>query len=274
MTKEEGVSLNPETFLLGGGLVDDIVATWDLVEFCMFDYMGKAAAVPAIHISMTDQATEGSHDQYYSVGRAQDWTPSDDGKKLIAIGSATGIRSTSNGGILLASAVNARFPVDQLGDDISVMVGTVAHMIRVPAPKRPSLAKQKNEDGSDRESTILIVDEIVSLPGEKKAAKAIPKKAAKAPAGVPKAAKAAAKPAPAPAEEADDDMVADAMNFVMEVVAEAGGSAAKKTFPARVFKDLKENPNKVAISKMVFDDNFLGGEDVPWEYAAGIVTMG
>lgn len=274
MAKEAGVSINPENFLLGGGLVDDANMVWDLVEFTMFDYGGKAAPAPAIHISMTDQESGEQHDQYYSVGRAQDWTPSEDGKRLVAIGSASGIRGNSNGGILLASAVNAGFPVDQLSDDISVMQGTVAHMIRVPAPKRPGLAKQKNADGSDRESTILTVDEILSLPGEKKAVKGQPKK--KAPAGAPKTTKAAA-PAPAPTEGEGgegDDLASVAVEFVINAAVEAGGSIAKKSLPSKVFKDLKDNPNKAAISKMVFDDTFLGGEGVPWEYADGVVTMG
>ena len=98
------------------------------------------------------------------MGNPNDWLPSDDGSQLVAVGGVTGIRATSNGGIFIKALVDAGFPVDKIGDDITILDGLQAHVIRIPAPKRAGLKKDKKKDFED---TILIVGEIKALPWEK-----------------------------------------------------------------------------------------------------------
>ena len=40
MAKNEGMSLNPEDFTEGGGLIDDVNVTWNKVRFEMFCGIG------------------------------------------------------------------------------------------------------------------------------------------------------------------------------------------------------------------------------------------
>ena len=163
MAKEVGVSLNPESFVEGGGLLDDVDVTIKEARFIMFDYEGKSpVAVPALKITF-DPGDGELVTQCWSMGKATDWQPSKDGKKLIPIGSATAIVKTSNGGIFITSLINASFPSDRLADgDISCIEGLEAHVIRTPAPERTGIEGQK------KNATILIIDKIIALPGENK----------------------------------------------------------------------------------------------------------
>src|SRR3990167_6088446 len=128
--------LKPSEFVEGGGVVSDVDVGLKEVAFVLWDYNGRAPVRnPAIMAKMVeDEGTE--HVQYWSAGQSKDWMPSEDGKKLVAVGSGSGLNSGSNAGILLTSIVNAGFPEDKIGDDITVFQGMRCHVIRVPAPKR------------------------------------------------------------------------------------------------------------------------------------------
>lgn len=71
---------------------------------------------------------------------------------------------------LLSDSLEAHgFPVDKLETGrADVFKGLKAHMIRVPAPKRSGL---DSADSQGREKTVLVVGEILALPGEKGGAK-------------------------------------------------------------------------------------------------------
>jgi hypothetical protein len=275
MTK--AASLNPETFIEGSGLIDDVDVTLISNKFALFDYNGTVTpGSPSLLVKMQDD--EGNeYDQYYSMGSAKDWMPSEDGSQLLAVGSATSIRISSNGGILLKSLVDAGFPVDKLGDDITILDGTVVHVIRVPAPQRPGVKmtdKQKEREEKYGPATILVVSEIRTLPWDKKTPKGAPKAAAKPvgkPTTKPVAAKTTVKAAPAPEpEEEVSELSEKAINAVMEIL--ANGPAAKKELPAKLFQTMKEDPDRNAIVKMVFDDEFLGSG--PWSYEGGVLSLG
>jgi hypothetical protein len=199
--------------------------------------------------------------QYYSMGSANDWIPSEDGSQLMAVGKASSIRMTTNGGIFLKSLIDAGFPVDKLGDDITVLDGLQAHVIRVPAPKRPGLKRQNREDGKKFEETILIVGEILTLPWEKSKPKGAPAKKT-APKGKAKP-KSKAKPEP----EGD---VNDAATMAVLSILESEGTITKKELPSKIFQTEKENPDRNAIVKAVFDDAFL--EAGPWDYEDGTLV--
>ena len=271
-----GVSLNPENFVEGGGLIDDVDVTFKECSFEMFDYNGTVQpGSPSLKVVMVDD--DGNDmEQYYSMGSANDWIPSEDGSQLVAVGKATSIKVNTNGGILLKSLVDAGFPADKLGDDITILNGLVAHVIRVPAPKRAGVKltdKQKEKEEKYGPPTLLIVGEIKTLPWEKKTPKGAPATKGKPPAGKPaggKAAPAPAKAAPKTAvkeeEAGDDDLNTKAITVVLEIL-EAAGTITKKELPAKIFQQMKTDPDRNAIVKLVFDDEFLGGG--PWTYEDG-----
>ncbi len=260
MAKNQGMSLNPEDFTEGGGLLDDAIVVWNEVKFEMFDYQGKAKAVPALKVGMEDEEGE-THEQYWSMGSANDWSPSADGKMLVAVGSATGIRAGSNGALLLKSLVDSGFPVDKIDDDITVFEGLQCHVIQIPAPKRPGLKSTKpaREDGREFEKTLLVVDEIITLPWDRK-------KPAGAPAKKGVAKKAPAKKGKADAKDDVDGLITKAQDTVLGIVLEQT-EVSKKKLPTLVFAALKDDADRNAIAKLVFDDEFLAGGE--WVYDAG-----
>jgi len=263
MAKNEGVSLNPESFTEGGGLIDDVDAIFKSCSFEMFDYNGKV--IPPVPSLRADLEVDGEEvTQYWSMGSAQDWMPSDDGMQLIAVGKVTGIRASSNGGIFLKSLIDAGFPVDKIGSDISAINGMQAHLIRVPAPKRAGLKKTPRADGREYDDTILTVSEILALPGEKKNPAGKPK-------ATPKGKPAAAAKAAATEEDGGGEVEGKALEAVMAILAEAG-SIAKKDLPAKIFQTMKADPDRNAVVKLVFDDKFLSNG--PWEYADGTLVLG
>jgi len=266
-------SLNPESFTEGGGLIDDVDVTFEECRFEMFDYQGAMAppGSPSLKVVMKTEEDE-KMDQYYSMGAAKDWLPSEDGTQLVSVGSASGIRASSNGGIFLKSLIDAGFPADKIGSDISVIDGLRCHVIRVPEPARSGLKKTKKQEEREEKygpKTILVVSEILTLPWEKEK----PKGKAK-PAGKPAAAKSKAAPAPTPVqEEAEGDGLDSAVNAIMGILAESG-TATKKELPGKLFQVLKDDPNRNEAIKMAFDDDFLADEDRPWTFSDGTLVLG
>jgi len=160
--KEGGASLRPKDQVEGGGLLDNVDATWKEVEFTTWDYAGtRKEAVTALRIAMDIDDGEDA-EQYWSCGGTL--VPSKDGKKLV--GGA--VNKTSNFGILINSLVEAGYPEDKISDDCSVFKGLKCHMVRIPAPKRGGgiPAKTTRTDGREFEKTILVVDSIIKLPWE------------------------------------------------------------------------------------------------------------
>lgn len=256
----EAASLNPEDMVEGGGLVDDVDATITEASFDMFDYNGKVVpGVPSLKAILSVEGDEVT--QFWSMGNAKDWIPSDDGSQLISVGTANGIRLSSNGGIFLKSLIDAGFPADKLGDDITVLGGLEGHFIRVPAPKRNIPGKEK----SKFEETILTISEISKLPWEKTKPKAAPKGKAKA-----TKAKGKAKPKAAPEEDAGD-IGEKTTGAVMEILS-VEGTVEKKALPGIIFKIRKDDEDRNAMVKMVFDEEFLSAG--PWEYDDGVLVMG
>lgn len=262
MTGQVAASLDPSSFVEGGGLIDDVDVDFKSCLFSMFDYNGKISpGVPSLKIDMVMEDDEEAT-QYYSMGSGNDWIPSEDGCQLLAVGKANSIRMTSNGGIFLKSLIDAGFPVDKLGDDITVLDGLKAHVIRVPAPKRPGLKTQDRDDGKNFEKTILIVGEILTLPWEKSKPKGVPASRGKA------VAKGKTTAVPKKAEPKED--MNDAAVMAVLSILESEGTITKKELPSKIFQTEKENPDRNAIVKAVFDDAFL--EAGPWEYEDGVLV--
>ena len=264
MAKEEtGVSLRPSD-MVEGGLLDDVVATVVEARFVMWDYDGKSDSgdVPLLKCTL---ATDDDHevDQYWSAGSAKDWAPSADGKRLIPVGNAKGINLRSNLGVFLTSAINAGFPPEKLEDDISVLDGMVAHFIQVAAPKRSGLPVRAREDGREFEKTILTVDEISKLPWEKgKGGKS--KTTSKSGKG---------KAASSSKDAGDGEVEAKAEEVIVLGLAEAEDAGLKKKeLPGLVLKYAKDFSGRTKLLKVIYDEDFLTGEDRPWVYEDGVIT--
>jgi len=250
----ETAKLSPGSFVEGGGLLDDVDVIFKAVRFTTWDYNGKVpVAVPAIKATM--EVVDGETvEQYWSIGAAKDWSPSEDGKTLVAVGRSTNLVSSANGAILLTSLVNAGFPEDKLIDDISVVEGLEAHVVRVPAPVRVGLKKAARADGKVFDDTVLVVGTINKLPWDKKA----------------KGSKSGKK-----AGGASEDVQAKATEILMNLLAENPDGIAKQSIPGLAFKAISDtDADRNEIVKLVFDDAFLSSDAVPWTYENGTVTLG
>lgn len=246
MAEKKGVSLKPSDQVEGGGLLDNVDCLWKEVRFEMFDYGGTQAETPALRVTIAPE-DGGEVDQYWSCGQAKDWNPSKDGKSLIPVGEAKGLNKSSNASILFQSLIKANFPEDKIGDDVSVFEGMRAHMIRVPAPKRGGLpSTKKREDGREFEKTILVVDKILSLPGEEKAE------------GKPKA---------------DGKLADTTAEAIVAILSENPKGMDKMKLIGALFTHLKKGGMGIAdvnaATRLVRED----AVDGPWKVEGGIYSM-
>lgn len=131
---QQGVSLNPDTFSEGGGAPVQKNLRIQEARYEYFDYEGKANRTFAARLNLVDDAGQ-TYVQRYSVGDPTRWTHSPDGKQAIPMVQGAAITKTSNFGILLAALVNAGFPKEQLGADISVLDNLYAYWDGVPEPE-------------------------------------------------------------------------------------------------------------------------------------------
>jgi hypothetical protein len=249
---------DPSTFAVGGGLLDDVDVVVKEASIAMFDYNGtRPDAVPAILFKIAVKDGE-DVDQYWTVGKASDWMPSEDGKKLVAIGRATQINAGSNGAILLASIVNAGFPAAKISDDISCFDGMGGHVMRVPAPKRAT-PKAPRADGKVFEDTVLTFATITKLPWEKTTSTK----------------KVAAKAQPEAEDEVEDgaDTMEDRLQGVLlEILADAPGGVRKQELPGLIFKKVgAADPQRAAMLQLAFKDDFL--KSGPWTYDKGKISI-
>jgi len=260
MAEKQGVSLKPSDAKEGGGgLIDNIDAVAKEVKFTLFDYQGKAAPVPAIYAKLVDRE-DNEFEQYWSMGSAKDWVPSADGKTLVASGTAEALNAGSNGMIMITSLVNAGFPEDKLGDDISVLTGLDAHWSRVAAPKRTGIAQTARADGKTYEQTILCVDKINKLPWDKLTPTAK--------GGRPKG----GKKEPPPEEGGETDPLEEAVKATVMGLVAAGAMDKTKVIQG-VYAALKSNPQDAAKAvQLVNNDSWLKAG--PWKYEGGKVSLG
>lgn len=264
---------SPESFVEGGGLLDDVDVLFKQVRVKNWDYNGKVAVpVPALELTMEVEGVEGDHVQYYSIGKNTDWQPSEDGCSIVAVGKATGITSSSNAAIFIKSMVDAGFPANKIEDDVRCFENMKAHMTRIPAPKGRTSSATPREDGKTYEQTVLVVGSIISLPWENKgktAAKGKPTTAAAS--GKPTGATQAATTKPAATVTADTgDLDAICTEALLEVLGEKG-TLTKAQIPGAVLPKVKDNPLKNKIVARVFSEDFLNNG--PWTFEGGKVSM-
>ena len=273
-----GVSLRPED-AGEGGLFDDVTVHITKSRFEMFDYNGtQAVPVPSLRLEMQDTTDKTEYNQNYSMGSAKDWTPSSDGTELLYVGSAENpnIKRNTNGMTLITSIMDSGFDADKFGVDISVFENMVCHMQRIPAPKRSGLAKKERDDGKTFDDTILVVDNIVTMPWETKGAPNTGSRKGKA-AGAPKGAadkkrKGGKKDAAASVSSADE-LVEKATDYLLGAVAAAGDDGlAKKELPVLFVREFETDPDRNKLVALVYNDKFF--VDSPFSLENGVITLG
>lgn len=260
-----GVSLKPSDAVEGGGLLDDEDVKVVESKFTMFDYGGKAQPVPALMFKLDRMDDTEPVVQYWSMGKALDWIPSDDGRELVPIGKATQLTVGSNGMLLITSLINAGVPESKLGDDVSIFEGMECHMNRVAAPVRKGLTQKEGQ-------TILTVSKIHKMPWDTPTAKSKG-------GGKRKAAASKGKATAAVASNGAADIEALAIEFILGILANdetmqgfPEGIPKAKLAPEAFAALSSDDPNRSAIVRKVFEDAFLNAG--PWSYAGGKISMG
>ena len=242
------VSLRPSDAVEGGAVPVDKNLVIIGSRFSLWDYMGKAKNTTAAKIDFKDDdGTE--YTQYYSVGDPERFAPSEDGKTLVAVGTAAALSKSSNFVLFMTALVNAGFPENKVGEDISSLEGLKAYYIGQKPPTRAGLAQNAPVEGQKvYEKVILVPSVIIKLPWEKTdrkmagtAGKALPK--------------AEAETAEESSDEtAEDDVTTAAVDFIGKVVKAEGGSTTRQKVAQAVFKDkeLAKNGTRDGIASAVF----------------------
>lgn len=294
------VSFNPSTFV-EGGLIDDVDVEFKEVQWCAYDYQGSVAQpVLALGIKMStpDPDKPGAmkeFDQYYSAGDLEKFQPTQDGFGLEAVGDKAALNNNTNVAKFFASLLTASNnelgPVLDSGS-LQGLVGLKCHVARVAQPKRSGIVRTGKN--ADREASILLVNRIIAYPGQagqlggaatKPAAKVgMAKPAAAAPAKIGGAKPTAAAPAATTAVQGaagsngSADLDSLALEVLMELLATAGGSMAKKDLPAAAFKSeaLKANPTmKTKVVPRIIAEDFLASAAASGiAYDGATVTLG
>ena len=243
MAKKKRASLNPETFSTSSGLLDDAKIKFSDCRVGMFDYGGKFPEAPAFMATLTDTEDDAAHEQVWTVGGTpQDWEIGDDGDSLIPISKKAekGINQTSNFGMFLASLVNNGFPADTLDDmDMSDLDDMEAHVIRIEGKQ------VKDGEGKKKDNEVVVVDEIITLPGDVSESTT--------------------------AEKDDKDTPSaedEAIEFVNAVLKD-DKEVTKKDLPKKAFELLKDHPARNEILELTFSDEFLKAN---WKLKGGVIT--
>jgi len=231
------VSIRPSEFVEGGAVPVDRNLLWKECRFALFDYTKKTGEVVARTTAarVTYQDDEGNeYVQHYSASDPERFIPSQDGKTLVPVGSAQALSKSSNFYVLMNALINAGFPENKLGEDISVLDGLYTYNIGIPEPKRSGLVREERAEGA-RERVLSVPSQILKLPWESnkgKAGRATPK--GSAPAG----------------DDGAEDAEADALALVTEMLADAE-SVTRQQVATRAIRG-----KKGAVAKFVFSAEF------------------
>jgi hypothetical protein len=209
------VNMSPDAFTFG--LIDDVD-----VEFTDAACATAAQAegynvddpdTPLFLVEMTD-VNSTTHNQFYSLGKSEDWAPAASGDGFVSVSGKTSINATSNLGMLLKSLVENGFPTDVLATgNLKSIIGTKCHVM-MKQTDRKSLVRANRDP--NKVTGVLLVSKIHSLPGAD--TKTAAKGAGKAAAAV--GGKANGKAAPAAASAANDDIDTVLVEKLTEALAE------------------------------------------------------
>jgi hypothetical protein len=246
--------------------------------------------------------------QYYSVAKLKDWVPSDDGDTELEFDeddpeSAAGYYAVpteefekdwekrygdwrkkgskvappqlfggTNWAFFLQRLVDAGMPQDMVRNpDVRFIEGGKYHFCRVPPPPRPGMATSATGDEGERkrDGKILVVTDVLEMPGAAKSAKKGATKGASAGAGG--SAKATAKAAATNGNSALHDAVETA---IIEALGESP-EGIKRTTCFKIASQAAEKPaDKKAAMDIVKDNDFFNNSEVLLlDEDTGMVTL-
>lgn len=255
----KGASLLPQDFAAGGALPDGeyIIAG---AAAATFNYGGKGPDTPAIHITYVNADGE-PVEQYYSAGKMDFLSPSDDGKRFVnPSGEEARIQKNSNAAAFLGSIIKGGFPVEKLTDDVSVFAGSRVLIRNEAQPKRPGIKDEKEG------KTIPLVERYL---GEAKGGSAKGATAGHATATPQTAASSAS---------TNGQLDEAAVTAVQEALAEANGSLTRLKLGTAIMLKLskQKDPNMAAIKKLATDAAWLAAqaEAGGWTSDGNTVALG
>ncbi len=245
---EQKVSLRPDSFAEGGGLLDDFDGKVADIRFITTDYDGAIPTPVTVARVVYEVDGEEVGTDLLSVGGKDDFVPNDAGTGLVALKSKSSLTKKSKFGMYMEALVQAGFPLNKMDDgDISYLNGLEGHFLRNVVEYK-GLTKK-----SDRDSTVMLCTKIISLPGEGGGKKGKVKGKAKV-------------------DEGLGDAVAE---IIQGVLIEVDGEVTKKALLTALFKsdDVKKRADKKEILKLASNDTYLAGRD-EWVLADGVLKMG
>lgn len=244
MAEEAGVSFNPNTAVASGTFLDDVDVVMETVRATLFDYNGTVnPPVPTMVVSFkTDDGSQSI--QHYTTGDAKHFMPRADGKGLVPMGAKKALPTKCNAILFLTHLINAGFPADKIGGDLSVMDGTRIHVTQVPGTGPGA-------------KPIVVPAKVLSLPGE------APTKAS------PVAPVSATASTPA---SSNGDLTSDASAGVLAILMNAPAqSIDKKALVQEMFKAHMSHPNRNALVALVTNEQFLSAG--PWKYSGSTLSL-
>lgn len=258
-----GVSFATEDHVAGGFIEGPFTITKAVIaEFAYTNKDGQTMGKPGVGLLLALTGADGQEQspQFYSAGAHDRWQPSEDGDELEAIGGQAGLTNTCNMHYFFEFLENAGFPQELLGaGKASALDGLHANWAQREIKRTGGNVK--------KESSIPIVVDILTLPGEEgdrfeagsgaKTKRKSSKKAAKK--------SAAAKPNGADAGPNDEAISTMLLDIVL-----AEGELNRKEIPGKMLAAGADR----AVATRAYQEDFLGQDGAPWKYADGTLSLG
>lgn len=269
MSEQQFVSINPANAVAGGGKFDDIDVRVKECRTAFFDYQGKVATpVPALKVVYERLDDEGGEfEQHYSAGKPENFVPSQDGRHFVPVSEEAkvlGLGASTNALLWITNLILHGFPANKVSQDVSVFEGVEFHAGQIPGK------------GQNKQPVLVCVKPILKLPGENNGNAQAAKptgKAAKAQATVA-AASPVASSAPSSTATTSPELLAKATEGLVALLAAKGGSITRAAVAQEAFKHFAKDPDRNALVKLVYEENFLKTEGQPWTYDGTTISLG
>jgi hypothetical protein len=247
MAEQQAASFNPDD---ASGLLDNARVK---ITKVLVDLFKSKAGESFINVDVTYKG-DAEITEHYMLGGADKWAPNATKTGAIALTEGGKIWNKSDVFKLMKSLVDAGFPKNHLGNDLSVLVGTEVHVNRVTQEG----ATYTDKEGKERQRTTLLVTKIYELP---KAAGGTGAATAKGAKGAKATTASAAAAAPASGGGTSDENDAYVMELLVELATAAGGTIEKSKLPQGAFIALtraKKVALRESVTKRLQDEAFLG----------------
>jgi len=259
MAEEKLASFNPDD---ASGLLDNARVT---IKKVVVDYFTAKSGSKFVNVDVSYEGGGQAITEHYMLGGADQWAPNASKTGAIPVTEGGKVWNKSDVFKLIKSIIDAGFPKNLIGGDLSVIEGTEVHVNRVTQEG----ASYTDKDGKERQRTTLLVTKLYTEQaqlGKTKGGSFKPKAATKA---------AATTAAPA----ADDTNDAYATELLVQILEGADGKALPKDKLKQPAFLLIMKAKKAAIRDAVIaqlqNDAFLGSlaEAGLVTFDGGVVTL-